>query len=198
MLFEHNGATRKQELKGGEPESTNSRMEITAAIQALKSLDQSYNVECFTDSQYLQKGITEWMLGWRKTNFKKGKILNSDLWKLLDEAALRHEIEWKWVRGHSSNEHNERADTLASIGRAETLGRSTNEQEIEPYRLYLNVSIQGAWAVLIDKGNEQTILSGFKAQETLNHFYLVVAVAAFDAIVSESMVFYPYIQLVRG
>lgn len=103
-------------LSGGETQTTNNRMELMAAIQGLNALTRSCVVDLFTDSEYVQKGMTEWIPKWRKNHWKTsgGKpIKNLDLWHALDEAVLRHEVHWHWVRGHSGHPENERADELA-------------------------------------------------------------------------------------
>jgi len=182
LLFEENGVTRKQELKGGEVQTTNNRMELTAALEALKALKRAYNVELFTDSQYLKNGITEWMASWKKTNFKKGKILNSDLWRLLDSEVSRHTIHWHWVKGHSSNEQNERADVLAAAGRAEALGQPPAEDVwSNAYRVYLSAS-EGVWAALLEKDGQQTILSGHEGQRVPQRLYLLAAIKALESL----------------
>lgn len=112
------GSTEK-ELHGGEKNTTNNRMEMTAAIEALKALKKPCTVVLTTDSQYLRKGITEWMTNWKKRNWKtadKKPVKNSDLWKLVDELNQVHQVEWKWVKGHSGHHYNERADQLANLG----------------------------------------------------------------------------------
>ena len=166
LLFEKEEKISTKELKGGELQTTNNRMEITAAIEALKALKQPCNVDLFTDSQYLQKGITEWMVSWKKNNFKKGKIQNADLWQLLDVEVARHDIRWQWVKAHANNKYNERADTLAEAVRAEALGLPiSNEEMDDPYRVYMSVSgsqgsVPGVWAALVEKGDNQSALSG--------------------------------------
>ena len=104
-------------LSGGEDHTTNNRMELTAAIQALATLREKCKVELYTDSQYVQKGITEWLKDWKKRGWKtaaKKAVKNADLWKALDEEASRHEIKWHWVKGHSGHPENERADAIAN------------------------------------------------------------------------------------
>ncbi|WP_395670668.1 ribonuclease HI [Phenylobacterium sp.] len=106
-------------LKGGEPATTNNRMELMAAIQALEALTRPCKVELHTDSQYVQKGIGEWIHGWKKRGWltaDKKPVKNDDLWKRLDAARLRHEVDWRWVKGHAGHELNERADALARQG----------------------------------------------------------------------------------
>ncbi|HWA81632.1 MAG TPA: ribonuclease HI [Acetobacteraceae bacterium] len=112
-------------LSGAEPATTNNRMELTAAAAALAALKQPCRVILHTDSQYLQQGITRWQANWVKRNWRTAdgkKVLNQDLWQRLLEAASRHQIEWRWVRGHADDAMNERADALASEAR-EALGK---------------------------------------------------------------------------
>lgn len=104
-------------LKGAESHTTNNRMELTAAIMALMALTRSCQVNLYTDSQYLRKGMTEWLVQWKQKgwrNSKKELVKNADLWQQLDELAGRHQITWHWVRGHSGHPENELADTLAN------------------------------------------------------------------------------------
>lgn len=102
-------------LSGGEKRTTNNRMELTAALEALQTLKTSSRVEIVTDSEYLQRGITEWLPGWKKRNWqrKAGALANIDLWQALDAAISRHTVTWKWVRGHAGHAFNQRADELA-------------------------------------------------------------------------------------
>ncbi len=104
---------REKTLTGGEPDTTNNRMELTAAVEALKSLKQSCRVELRTDSEYLQRGMTEWMKNW-KVSKKKRRPANWDLWESLLEAAAPHTVEWQWVQGHAYDALNRRADRLAT------------------------------------------------------------------------------------
>lgn len=108
-----NGARRK-ELAGGEAESTNNRMELTAAIRALEALKRPCHVVLHTDSEYLKKGITQWLATWKRNNWKRkgGALMNVDLWKRLDALANEHDIEWTWVPGHAGILENERCDEL--------------------------------------------------------------------------------------
>ncbi len=112
------GAHRK-ELHGGEPGTTNNRMELTAVIRALEALKHSSRVRMHTDSQYVQKGITAWIHNWKRHGWRtadKKPVKNADLWRQLDELVVNHEIEWIWVKGHSGHAGNERADQLANLG----------------------------------------------------------------------------------
>lgn len=111
--------TRTKTMHGGDPETTNNRMELTAAIEALNALKGRRKVVLHTDSKYVMDGINEWMPNWKKRGWKtaaKKPVKNQDLWQALDEAVARHDIEWKWVRGHDGVEGNEMADALANKG----------------------------------------------------------------------------------
>jgi ribonuclease HI len=116
---------QERELHGGEPMTTNNRMELMAAIMALETLKRPLQVELYTDSQYVRQGITEWMRKWKKNGWKtadKKPVKNAELWVRLDEAASRHQVNWHWVRGHAGHPENERADELARLGIAEIRG----------------------------------------------------------------------------
>ncbi|HEY0878547.1 MAG TPA: ribonuclease HI [Zeimonas sp.] len=109
----------EKELFGGEARTTNNRMELTAVIRALAALARPMRVELHTDSQYVQKGITEWLPGWKRRGWKtadRKPVKNEDLWRELDALVARHEVRWHWVRGHSGHPENERADALANRG----------------------------------------------------------------------------------
>jgi len=112
----------RKELHGGSPATTNNRMELTAVIEALTALTGPSKVELFTDSEYVRKGITEWIHNWKKrgwTTADKKPVKNSDLWRALDDATRKHRIKWRWVKGHNGDPGNERADALANLGAAE-------------------------------------------------------------------------------
>ena len=102
-------------LTGGERSTTNNRMELTAALKALQSIKRFSSVEIFTDSEYLRRGITDWLPNWKARNWKRkgGALANIDLWQALDKILVRHEINWNWVRGHAGHRQNQRADQLA-------------------------------------------------------------------------------------
>jgi ribonuclease HI len=109
-------AGRRKELSGGEPDTTNNRMELRAAIEALNALKKSCAVELHTDSQYVRNGITKWIVGWKRNGWKtasKEPVKNEGLWRTLDDATQRHEITWRWVKGHNGVDDNERCDQLA-------------------------------------------------------------------------------------
>jgi len=112
----------RRELSGGEAETTNNRMELTAAIEALRALKGSPKVDLYTDSTYVKKGITEWISSWKANGWRRrsGKKLlpvkNEDLWRALDELAAAHDVTFHWVEGHAGHPENERADELARLG----------------------------------------------------------------------------------
>lgn len=117
----------RKELCGGERNTTNNRMELMAAIQALNALKKASDVDLYTDSQYVRKGITEWMNNWKRRNWRTaaGKpVKNRDLWEALDSALAPHQVDWHWVKGHAGDPGNERADALANRGIDELLTQS--------------------------------------------------------------------------
>lgn len=108
---------REKTFFGGELATTNNRMELLAAINALSSLKMACEVDLYTDSQYVQKGITEWLKQWKKNHWKKSDkkpVKNADLWQILDQEACRHKVTWHWVKGHSNHPENDLADALAN------------------------------------------------------------------------------------
>jgi len=116
-LLEYDG--RRKEIFGGEPQTTNNRMELVAVIRALEALTRAADVEVYTDSQYVKNGIESWIHGWKRNGWKtsdRKAVKNADLWRELDLLAARHRIRWHWVRGHDDNPGNERADELANLG----------------------------------------------------------------------------------
>ncbi len=117
----------RKELKGGEAHTTNNRMELTAAIEALEALKGPSDVELYTDSNYLRGGITGWMNGWKRNGWRttdKKPVKNKELWQRLDQAEAMHNVNWHWVKGHAGHDENERADELAREGMAPFLGRN--------------------------------------------------------------------------
>lgn len=102
-------------ISGGEKDTTNNRMELRAALEALRALTEPCRVVVYTDSEYLKKGITLWMPNWKRRNWRRkgGKLANVDLWMKLDEEIARHEVRWRWVKGHAGNTYNEKVDKLA-------------------------------------------------------------------------------------
>ena len=109
----------RKELSGGEGDTTNNRMELTAVIESLEALKRPCRVRIVTDSQYVKQGITQWIARWRRNGWRtaaKQPVKNRDLWERLDAALQRHQVEWEWVRGHAGHPENERADQLANKG----------------------------------------------------------------------------------
>ncbi|HEX4179776.1 MAG TPA: ribonuclease HI [Caulobacteraceae bacterium] len=118
---------KEREICGGELATTNNRMELMAAIAALEALKRPCKVELHTDSQYVRNGITEWVKAWKARGWRttsKAAVKNEDLWRRLDEARARHDVDWRWVKGHNGHPLNERADALARKGMLEVLGES--------------------------------------------------------------------------
>ncbi len=112
---------KTRELKGGEAVTTNNRMELMAAIMALEALARGSAITIVTDSAYVKNGVTSWIHGWKRNGWKtsnKKPVKNVDLWQRLDEAQARHEVHWKWIKGHAGHDENERADALAREGMA--------------------------------------------------------------------------------
>jgi len=117
VLLRYGG--REKSLSGGEAPTTNNRMELTAAIRALDALSERCSVTLFTDSKYVMQGLNEWLPGWKKRGWKtadKKPVKNQDLWQALDAANARHQVDWRWVKGHAGDPGNEMADQLANRG----------------------------------------------------------------------------------
>lgn len=110
---------KERELSGGEPDTTNNRMELMAAISALEALSRPSSITITTDSAYVKNGVTTWIHGWKRNGWKtadRKPVKNSDLWQRLDTAQARHTVEWKWIKGHAGHAENEHADELARAG----------------------------------------------------------------------------------
>ncbi|WP_303289540.1 ribonuclease HI [Marinobacter sp. SS5-14b] len=123
VVLRYGGAEKT--LHGGEKQTTNNRMELMAAIQGLRTLNRECQVELYTDSQYVRKGITEWMAGWKRNGWKtsaRKPVKNADLWQELDTETARHQVNWHWVKGHAGDPGNELADELANMGVAGLTG----------------------------------------------------------------------------
>lgn len=190
----HAGSGKTSELSGGEPHTTNNRMELTAAIRALEALTEPCEVELFTDSQYLKNGITKWLPGWitRGWQRKDGELKNEDLWRLLAELVRSHRIRWGWVKGHAGNRHNERADQLAtaairalrsqrSAGGVAATAAGRPPAPPAQFRVFLRVAKpgrQGGWAALVREGETETVLSGASVEPSANRLDLIAAGAA--------------------
>ena len=121
IAMQNGEVVKERELSGGEPDTTNNRMELMAAISALEALGRATEITVVTDSNYVKGGVTGWIHGWKKNGWKtasKQPVKNEDLWRRLDQAQARHQVTWKWVKGHAGHEENERADALARAGMA--------------------------------------------------------------------------------
>lgn len=200
MLFQ-DGTTR--ELTGGALEATNNRMELAAAIAALEALPTRMAVEIATDSRYLQRGVTEWLAGWKRRGFtrKEGELANADMWRTLDALLGRHQLTWRWVKGHAGNTMNERADELARRGRDETLaaagltaapergpaaGAVAHDGEAHAF-LKVMGSGGGRFLVVVDRpGHELARHEGRAAGATSNRLDLLAALAALAAVPRET------------
>ena len=125
---------KQKEIHGGEPETTNNRMELTAAIMALKKLTRPCKVILSTDSTYVKDGITEWIHKWKQNGWRtanKKPVKNEDLWRQLEAAMEFHSVDWRWVKGHAGHPENERADELARLGMEEFLANSRDQSSLE-------------------------------------------------------------------
>jgi ribonuclease HI len=126
---------REKELFGGAPLTTNNRMEMTAAIEALSAITMDVPVELHTDSEYLRNGITNWIRGWKRNGWRtrtRDPVKNADLWQALDSLSAKHKVDWRWVRGHAGHDVNERADALARKGMAPFLKKKGEADAAPP------------------------------------------------------------------
>jgi ribonuclease HI len=172
---------REKVLTGNDPQTTNNRMELQAAIGALGVLKRPCTVEFHTDSEYLRKGITEWIEGWAAKGWqKKGKpIPNADLWQTLWPLTQQHEIEWHWVRGHAGNPLNERVDELARQARLEITPKDELARDVP--RLYVRSSCKGnpgpgGWGAVLERGEETEQASGSVPQTTNNRMEITAVI----------------------
>lgn len=169
-------------LTGNEPYTTNNRMELQAAISALEALNQPSEVEFHTDSEYLRRGITEWIDSWIASGWvRKGNrpVANADLWQRLASLVRQHEIEWYWVKGHAGDPFNERVDRLARQARLEITPAAAISGDIP--RLYLRASCKGnpgpgGWGVVLERDQETEQLSGAASSTTNNRMELMAAI----------------------
>lgn len=167
------------ELQGTENQSTNNRMELTAALKALESLEGNNDVEVLTDSRYLQRGISEWLVKWKKNGWVTAEgypVKNRDLWQTFSTQLERHNITWTWIKGHNKNSWNERADTLATVVR-QSLNKSTSTYDPSGVHLFAGVTwkhskASGAWAVVLNYGSHYKVLGGARENTTANRLYL--------------------------
>jgi len=193
LLIAANGVTR--DLSGAEPQTTNNRMELTAALEALRKLKQPCQVTLHTDSEYLKRGITEWLPDWVARGWqRKGKrpIENEGLWRALHAETQRHAITWQWVRGHAGDPHNERVDRLATAARERLVaqqGSSAGDVQQPNWEIALRVSLPrgaraGGWAARVRdlSGEEQIVLTGRAPVNSANQLWLVAACAVLKSL----------------
>lgn len=179
LLFEN--GERVVEISGKEEDSTNNRMELMAALQALQSLNDNCEVEVFTDSTYLQKGITTWIDSWRRNGWltqERQPVKNKDLWESLSAELGRHRIQWRWIKGHGEDNWNNRADELAVSARGKGV---TTQKDPDAVQIYLGVTWKhtsgtGGWAAILCYRQYLRIIGGNASDTTANRLYLVAAI----------------------
>ena len=181
------------ELSGRDPDCTNNRMEITAAIEALNSLPDGSRIQLITDSTYLKNGITQWISGWRRRGWKtasKQPVKNQDLWKALDSAVSRHQIDWRWTKGHAGDRWNERADELATAARGLTPKPTPSQLPIEQtdaVHVFLGVAWsgkrkRGGWGAVLAYGENYRELSGRATGNSSNATHILSALEGIQAL----------------
>jgi len=173
LLIASNGYTK--ELSGAEMDTTNNRMELTAAVEALRALKQPSQVQFFTDSEYVRQGITDWIAKWVRQGWQRrgGEVKNQDLWQALQAETQRHEINWQWVKGHAGNPNNERVDQMATAARQQMLGLTVKPIPTAQVEIAFQVKASktgGGWAIRVaaqDAAPE--IITNRIAGENLTH-----------------------------
>ncbi len=179
------GSAEVRELSGGEKEATNNRMEIRAAIEALRALETPHRVELFTDSTYLRSGITEWMSKWRAKGWKtagKKDVKNRDLWEELSAVLEIHDVTWRWTKGHAGDQWNEAADRLASaaIPRAPLPLQDPKAVHLFTAVAYSGKKKTGTWGLVMRFGDEEKGLSGRSPGASPNRMHLLGAIAGLE------------------
>ena len=177
----------RREISGGEGDTTNNRMELTAAICALEAVPEDSVVALYTDSRYLRSGITEWLPRWRALGFKRraGELKNVDLWKRLDAANARRTVRWNWVKGHAGNELNERADELATAEIEKLRASSSSPEPVavvgaaEGFIRVRSVRGRGVWVVSISDGDQEVFSDGRAEGTTANRLELEAVLHVF-------------------
>lgn len=180
----------EKELSGGDPNTTNNQMELTAAIMALEALNKPCAVTLYTDSVYLKNGITKWLPDWVKRNWRtanKKPVKNQELWQRLYEAVQPHDITWKWVKGHAGNQHNERVDQLASAEIAKFHPDEADTQLSHDVVIRSTASI-GKWAVTIAENDAEREFSGEEDKASAYQMALTSAIAALETLENQSKV----------
>ncbi len=185
-------------ISGSNPDTTNNRMELQAALSALRALKRPCHVTLHTDSEYVRQGITEWLPNWRRQGWRTGDrrpVQNQDLWQALASAAERHHVEWRWVRGHAGDPLNERVDRLAraAIPRGPPSDLSEQERIENVVLLYTRASCLGSsgpggWAVVKRRGDEISSKSGSVAEATANEMELLAAIKGLQSLQEPELV----------
>lgn len=181
----HSSSHAVKELSGGDRATTNNRMELTAALRALQALKSPSHIDFYTDSEYLRRGVTEWLTGWiaRGWRGKSGPVQNVDLWQPLAEAISIHTIDWHWVKGHAGDRYNERADELAT----QEIRKHYATQTLSPVdaEIFLRVSCvgsNGGWAALVRSAGAERVISGHTRSTTSNQLDILSAIEALRAV----------------
>ncbi|MEE2778209.1 MAG: ribonuclease HI [Acidobacteriota bacterium] len=195
VVLLHPESGRSRELSGGAPDTTNNRMELTAAIEGLGALKAGCDVDLYTDSTYLKRGVEDWMPGWKTKAWKRrdgSSVKNADLWRTLDAATRRHTIRWHWVKGHAGDKHNERADVLATEEIRRQRDRAAEAAPCRPARDHEVVlkltcnKVRGAWIALVrSAGGEEDMLSGNARGVTTNQLELQATLEILEQLPSE-------------
>jgi ribonuclease HI len=175
------------ELAGGEPGTTNNRMELRAAVEGLRSLDEPHRVSLYTDSKYLRDGVTRWMPKWVSNGWKtsgRSEVKNQDLWRSLDAELGRHRVTWHWVKGHAGDRWNERADELASsaIPRPELPVDDAGAVHLFMAAAYAGKRKLGSWAAVLRFADNERVLRGSESKTSANRMHLAGAVAGLAAL----------------
>jgi len=176
-----------QELVGTNPATTNNRMELQAAMEALKALQDPSRVRLVTDSRYLQRGITEWLPEWERRDWKTTgheDVKNRDLWQALSRHLSRHQVEWKWTKGHASDRWNQRADFLAqsAIPNAALPLDEQDAVHIFTASSYLGSAKRGGWGVVLKYRDQAKSLRGGERETSANRMHLLAAIAGLEAV----------------
>lgn len=184
LIFE---GERIRELSGSADDTTNNRMELTAAVEALKTLDAQHDVQLFTDSTYVKQGITEWLPNWKQNGWRtqgRSAVKNADLWQELDRQADRHRISWQWVKGHAGHRWNERADELASaaIARSPLPLDDVDAVHIFTGVVFANRSGIGAWAAILSFRDRERAVSAASTDTSANRLHLEAALGGLKAL----------------
>ena len=184
---------KPRDLSGGEPATTNNRMELTAALEALRYLAASHRVEVVTDSQYLRRGITEWLPRWQRNGWlttNREPVQNQDLWQALSGELGRHQVLWRWAKGHAGNRYNERADRLASSAIPSPPLPLDDQDAVHLFAAvsYSGKTRTGSWAVLLRYRDSERTLAARLPETSPNRLHLEGAVAGLEALKRSSRV----------